>query len=140
VNDVFTINVPPLHGMVILKLISWSDRPETRATDLDDIFRIVKHYYDIEGENVFNEGYIDLLEADPFDEKLIAASIMGWRIAEILKMSDTLMSKVMQVIKENSLDPEKSNIGKYWAGKNQIDVEYAISILNNIQIGIEEKL
>jgi predicted nucleotidyltransferase len=139
VDDVFTINVPPLHGMVILKLISWSDRPEIRATDLDDIFRIVKYYYDTEGDAVFNEHF-DLLGADPFDEKLIAARIMGRRIAEILKMSVALMQRVMLVIKENSSDPAKSSIGRHWASKNRIDVEYGISILKNIQIGIEEKL
>jgi predicted nucleotidyltransferase len=138
VDDVLTINVPPLHGMVILKLISWSDRPEIRATDLDDIFRVVKYYYDTEGDAVFDE-HSDLLGAEPFDEKLIAARIMGRHIAEILKMSDALMKRVMQVIQENSLDPTKSSIGKHWASKNRIDVEYGISILKNIQIGIEEK-
>jgi predicted nucleotidyltransferase len=138
VDDVFTINVPPLHGMVILKLISWSDRPEIRATDLDDIFRIIKYYYDTEGDAVFNEHF-DLLEANPFDEKLIAARIMGRRIAEILKQSDKLMLRVMLVIKENSSDPAKSSIGKYWASKNRIDVEYGISILKSIQRGIEER-
>ncbi|MFM7428622.1 MAG: nucleotidyl transferase AbiEii/AbiGii toxin family protein [Flammeovirgaceae bacterium] len=139
IDDVFTINVPPLHGMVILKLISWSDRPEIRATDLDDIFRIVKHYYDTVGDDVFGEHF-DLLEADPFDEKLAAARMMGRRIAAILKMSAKLMERVMTVIRGNTADPAKSSIGKHWASKNRIDVEYGVLILKNIQIGIEEKL
>lgn len=52
-DDVLTIHVPPLHGMVVLKLISWSDRPEIRLADLEDIYRIVKHYYDIAGDAVY---------------------------------------------------------------------------------------
>lgn len=138
IDDVLTVNVPPLHGMVILKLIAWSDRPEIRATDLDDIYRIVKYYYDVEGDSIFNE-HNDLLDADPFDEKIIAARVMGRRIADILKKSDTLRKRVMTVIDENSSDPSKSSIAKHWASKNRIDAEYGISVLRNIQKGIEER-
>ena len=36
-------NIPPLPGMVILKLIAWSDRPEERENDLSDILKIIQH-------------------------------------------------------------------------------------------------
>ncbi len=137
-DDVLSVKVPPLHGMVVLKLISWSDRPEVRGNDLEDIFRIVKHYYEMEGDAVFDEHF-DLLEQEPFDEKLIAARIMGRRIAEILKKSHKLKERVMSVIEENSNDPVKSSIGKHWASAHGIDVDYAIGILKNIKAGIEDK-
>ncbi|MFN5371511.1 MAG: hypothetical protein ACK5B6_08630, partial [Bacteroidia bacterium] len=35
-------NIPPLPGMVILKLIAWGDRPEERESDLSDILRIIQ--------------------------------------------------------------------------------------------------
>ncbi len=31
------VNIPPLAGMILLKLIAWSDRPEERDSDLGDI-------------------------------------------------------------------------------------------------------
>ena len=34
-------NIPALEGMVILKLIAWSDRPEERDDDIPDILRII---------------------------------------------------------------------------------------------------
>lgn len=40
------INIPPLPGMIILKLVSWSDRPEERGNDLADILRIIEYYFD----------------------------------------------------------------------------------------------
>jgi len=138
-DDVLTIHVPPLHGMVVLKLISWSDRPEIRLTDLEDIYRIVKHYYDAAGDAVFDEHF-DLLDIEPFDEKLIAARIMGRRIASILKKSDKLKERIMTVINENSSDPLKSSIGKHWAGQYEISIEYAIDILKGIKKGIEESI
>lgn len=136
-NDVLTVEVPPLHGMVVLKLIAWSDRPEIRGSDLEDIFRIVKHYYDVVGESIFDE-YSDLLDSDPFDEKLIAARVMGRRISPILKRSAKLRDRVMLVLQENSSEAWKSGIGKHWAGKYNIELTYAIDILVNIKKGIEE--
>jgi predicted nucleotidyltransferase len=38
------VNIPPLPGMVILKLIAWSDRPEERLDDLSDILKIILNY------------------------------------------------------------------------------------------------
>lgn len=45
-------NIPPLPGMVILKLIAWSDRPEERENDLSDILIIIQHYYDLAWEEI----------------------------------------------------------------------------------------
>lgn len=137
-DNSLSIQVPPLHGMVVLKLISWSDRPEMRATDLDDIYRIVSHYFDTESDTIFGEHF-DLLGAEPFDEKMIAAELMGRRIAEILKKSVRVQDRVMNVLEENISDPVKSSIGKYWASKHQIDIDYAISILRSIKKGISER-
>ncbi len=137
VDDVLSIQVPPLHGMIILKLIAWSDRPEIRATDLDDIYRIVKHYFDVESEAIFTIHF-DLLTIEPFDELLIAAQVIGRSIATILNKSEKLKERVIHVLQENTADPIKSSIGKHWATKKDVDVEYAITILQRIQAGIEE--
>lgn len=138
-DDTLSIEVPPLHGMVMLKLISWSDRPEIRVTDLDDIYRIISHYFDTESDSIFTDHF-DLLEADPFDQKLIAAEVMGRNISEILKKSPRLQQRVIRVLDENTSEPNKSRIGKHWASKYSIDVEYAISLLNSIKKGINENV
>ncbi len=137
IDDNFSVQVPPLHGMIILKLIAWSDRPEHRATDLEDIYRIVKHYYDAEIDEVFEEHY-DLLDASPIDEKMVAARIMGRKIAIVLTKSDKLKDRILKVLKENTSDPVKSAIAKHWASKFDLDVEYATDILIEIKKGIEE--
>ena len=45
-------NIPPLPGMIVLKLVAWSDRPEERGNDLPDILRIIEHYFDIEYDEI----------------------------------------------------------------------------------------
>ena len=138
-DDTLSIQVPPLHGMVMLKLISWSDRPEVRVTDLEDIYRIISHYFDTESDSIFTDHF-DLLDADPFDQKLIAAEVMGRNISAILKKSPRLQERVMKVLDENTTEPSKSSIGKHWASRYHIDVEYAINILNSIKKGINDNL
>ncbi len=137
IDDNVSVQVPPLHGMIILKLIAWSDRPEHRATDLEDIYRIVKHYYDAEIDAVFEEHY-DLLDTSPIDEKMVTARIMGRKIAVVLAKSDKLKDRILKVLKENTSDPVKSAIAKHWASKFELDVEYATDILIEIKKGMEE--
>lgn len=138
IDENLFVQVPPLHGMIILKLIAWSDRPEHRTTDLEDIYRIVKHYYDIETDSVFNEHF-DLLETSPIDQKKIAARIMGRKIASILAKSTILKNRINKVLEENTSDPIKSSIARHWASKYDIEVDYAIRLLNEISVGIKER-
>jgi predicted nucleotidyltransferase len=138
IDENLFVQVPPLHGMIILKLIAWSDRPEHRTTDLEDIYRIVKHYYDVETNSVFDEHF-DLLETSPVDKKMIAARIMGRMIASILAKSIILKNRVEKVLEENTSDPVKSAIGRHWASKYDIELDYAINLLKAIKIGIIER-
>lgn len=57
-------NIPPLPGMVILKLIAWSDRPEERENDLSDILKIIQHYYDLAWDEIVEQHY-DTLDKEP---------------------------------------------------------------------------
>ena len=139
VDHTFSILVPPLHGMVVLKLISWSDRPEVRANDLEDIYRIVSHYCDIESKSLYSE-HADLLDTDTFDNKRIAARLMGRRIAFVLEKSNKVKARILNVLSVNATDPMTSEIGKYWAGRYDISVEYAITILELLRLGIQDNL
>jgi len=63
------VQIPPLPGMVILKLVAWSDRPEDRDQDPGDILKIIEHYFDynydeiLEHHNdIFPEGELDQLK------------------------------------------------------------------------------
>lgn len=39
------VNIPTLPGMIILKLVAWSDRPEERENDLGDFLLIVLFHH-----------------------------------------------------------------------------------------------
>ena len=43
----------PLPLIVLLKFISWHDRPEMRTSDILDISDILRHYFDMFDESIF---------------------------------------------------------------------------------------
>lgn len=49
------VQIPPLPGMVILKLVAWSDRPEDRDQDPGDILKIIQHYFDYNYDEILEK-------------------------------------------------------------------------------------
>ena len=131
-------NIPPLPGMVILKLIAWSDRPEERGDNLPDILKIIQHYYDLAFDEIV-EHHHDILAKDPFDQKIIAAEVLGRESRIYLDKSKAVSERVLQVLESNLHDASKSAIARVWAVKLNSDIEYAFALLNAFQKGITEQ-
>jgi predicted nucleotidyltransferase len=128
-------NIPPLPGMVILKLIAWSDRPEERENDLSDILKIIQHYYDLKWDEIVEKHY-DTLDKDPFDQLLIAAEVLGRDSRLYLQKSEAISARVLKVLETNLADSSKSAIAREWARKLDKEVEYAFVLLGAFQKGI----
>jgi predicted nucleotidyltransferase len=128
-------NIPPLPGMVILKLIAWSDRPEERVDDLQDILKIIQHYYDLKWDEIVAQHY-DTLDKEPFDQLLIAAEVLGRNSRLYLQKSEAIATRVLNVLDTNLQDASKSAIAKEWARKLHTDIEYACELLSAFQKGI----
>jgi len=126
-------NVPTLAGMVILKLIAWSDRPEKRTDDLPDILRIIDHTFDL---NDIAENHFDLLDADPFDETMIAAEVLGRECRTYLARSTAITERVMKLMSDNLNDASTSSIAKIWARKGDTEIEYSFELLKSFQKGL----
>lgn len=129
------VNIPPLPGMVILKLIAWSDRPEERGNDLSDILRIIQHYYDLKWEEIVEQHY-DTLDKDSFDQLLIAAEVLGRNSKLYLQKSEAISHRITRVLETNLMDASKSVIAKEWARKLGTDIEYALILLDAFHKGI----
>jgi len=132
-------NIPPLPGMVILKLIAWSDRPEDRENDLSDILKIIQHYYDLNWDDIVEKHY-DTLDNEPFDRLLIAAEILGRNSRIFLQKSEAIAARILQILENNLQEPTKSAIAKEWATKLDKDIEYAYNLLNAFHKGITHEV
>ncbi|MBS2100722.1 hypothetical protein [Carboxylicivirga linearis] len=131
------VNIPPLPGMIILKLVAWSDRPEERDNDLADILKIIKHYFDLEFDDIV-ENHNDIFPDDDFDQMKIAAEVLGRKAGVFLNKSETLSQRIHSVLKENLSDASMSAIAREWSRKLDVEIEYAYSVLESFYKGIFE--
>ena len=86
-----------LPGLCVLKLLAWNARPEWRGKDLEDVYFIFRHYFEISGDALYEQPYDDLLTED-FEPDIAAARMLGRQMAEILKESTEVYLKVRQVL------------------------------------------
>lgn len=123
-------NIPPLPGMIILKLVAWSDRPEERENDLADILKIIEHYF-IHNFDEIVEYHNDIFPDDGFDQLLIASEVLGIKSKQYLKKSEALTKRIKELLKINLNNEKESKIAKEWARIKGWEIEYAFSILNS---------
>jgi predicted nucleotidyltransferase len=133
------VQVPPMPGMVLLKLVAWSDRPEDRANDPYDILRIIEYYNDLEFETNMLEHHDLIPEEDNFDERKFSSRILGRKAKEYLDGSESLKTRIIQVLEENTLDAKESRFAKSWAVEKGWDLEYCVSLLIELKTGLLEE-
>ena len=131
-------NIPPLPGMIILKLIAWNDRPEYRENDLADILKIIQNYYDIKFNEIVEHHYDTFPEDDniAIDQLLVGAEVIGRKAKLFLDKSNELSVRTHQILKQNLQSPTQSLIAKDWAPKLNKDIEYAFSVLKAFRKGL----
>ena len=135
------IRIPPLEGMVLLKLIAWSDRPEERDNDLNDILWVIERFNELEHENNMSQHW-DLIPEpgnEEFDELIFSSRILGRRLRPYLEKSDKLYKRINELLNENTVDPSQSNIAKHWALKRDWSLEYGVKLLNSLKEGVMDK-
>ncbi len=115
--DDMKIRISSLEGLVILKLISFSEKPERRK-DLDDISEILKNYFDINQSRFYSEhlDVIDEIESNNF-MLLAGARLMGRDMKVILLLSEKLLINIKNVI-QNELIETPGTITNYFLSKN----------------------
>lgn len=132
--------IPPLPGMVLLKLVAWSDRPEERQNDLPDLLLIIQHYYDLMWEEILEEHHDTFTEEEEFDKLIVAARVLGRKASHYLSQSERLYARINRILKDNIESIDKAPIAEEWAKKLDNSVVYAQSLLSALRKGLNEGL
>jgi predicted nucleotidyltransferase len=133
-----TLKVSPLEGIVILKLISFSEKPE-REKDLDDISEILSNYFNI-NEDRFHTDHLDIVDGIPNENyiHLAGARLMGRDMKKIISLSEKL-SKQIEATIQNELEEKTGSMTKYFLSKNIFkDYELIKNIFSQLLKGIKE--
>ncbi len=133
-----TVQVTPLEGIIILKLISFDEKPE-RTKDLDDIHDILIHYFEM-NDNRFYEILPDCM--DEFSETHFTleagAWLAGYDIGRLLTAYDSLKKYIVNIL-ENEVNQEAGKISRYFYNKAYFeDIETIKYIFNLILKGIQQ--
>jgi predicted nucleotidyltransferase len=132
------IQITPLEGIIILKLISHNEKPE-RTKDLDDIHDILVNYFEMNSTRF----YIDHNEMTKrfTDENFMleaGAWLAGFDIGLILKRNSSLKELILKIL-DKEINSISGKISQYYYYKEYFDdIESTKKFLNLIIDGINK--
>lgn len=134
----FSIPVSPSHGLVILKLIAWSEKPD-RTKDLGDIASLLETAWPLYEPELFIEDSVhaDLFNTEDFDTSTAAARVMGRKMHQVLQLNDELRTKILNML-DVELKKETGPISIAIATTMDRNIAFAQRIIQAITKGITE--
>lgn len=134
------VNVPPLPGMVILKLISFQDRPEERQNDLYDILYIIENFYSLHEDEILEKHFDIIEQLSDYDRILITAQVLGRKASKYLNENQKIKNRIITEMEKNIQLPEKSSIAMDWSRRRNWELVYTTSVLEALFTGMKENL
>lgn len=135
-EDDTSFKVCTIPSIVLLKFISYDDRPEIRTKDIFDISIILKFYFEIESNRIY-EKHNDLFEYTT-ELNILAARVLGREMKPILSRSVHLENRIKEILKTEINKKSNSKIAELLVLKTNNTIEYALNILKEIYEGICE--
>ncbi|HXS93142.1 MAG TPA: nucleotidyl transferase AbiEii/AbiGii toxin family protein [Candidatus Limnocylindrales bacterium] len=83
IEDDLIVRVASIPGLMILKLVAWSDRRHETDKDAADIYRLLTSYADAGNTDRLYENEMNLLEAVGFEMELAGAELLGRDVAQL---------------------------------------------------------
>lgn len=133
-----TFKIATLPSIVLLKLISFDDRPEHRQKDPSDIAGIIQVYFDLE-TNVFYDTHYDLLERIDEGKDVIAARLLGRQMRAVLAENSELKNRIKGILQKHISVTTGNVFTEIVAKSSDKTIEEAIALLSELLMGIEDK-
>ena len=135
----FSIPFSPAHGLVILKLIAWSEKQEIREKDLGDTANLLRIAWALYEPELYKENaeHADLFELQDFETRIVAARIMGRKMQRILKLDQDLDNKIKKLL-QDELDANTGSLTLALVKALGTDLDFAKTIIRTVQRGIME--
>lgn len=133
------VQVTPLAGLIILKLISYYEKPE-RTRDLDDIHDILVNYFDV-NQDRFYQNHDEKLDEFISDNFILEAGawLAGYDIGIVLNKNPQLKELILRIL-QREIDLATGGISSYLYGKDLFDdVDSIKRIVSVIIKGINQQ-
>lgn len=130
-----TYHVATLPAIVLLKLIAYDDRPESRINDPGDIALIILNYFDIEMD-LFYDRHFDLLERIEEGRDVIAARVIGRSIRDITESNSQLKHRICGILQTHIQQPDRNPFVLKMATTIHGTIESSVTLLREMLSGI----
>jgi predicted nucleotidyltransferase len=129
--------VATLPSIVLLKLISYDDRPEQRLKDPGDIASIIQNYFDLQSDNIY-ENHTDLFDNADFTLQKAGARIIGREIKTIIESNTVLKRRITDILKSHINQADESVFIRNMRTDDNFVLSIAVDWLNEMLKGITE--
>lgn len=126
-----------LPGYVILKMISWDDRPDERQDDIKDIASLLLSFYDMYEEIIW-EKHNDLYGDHLLPHDQLAAIVMGREMREIALRNPRLFDRLSSILDRETRNPDTSKMAELMLLATEETIAEKIDLLNHIMSGFHE--
>ncbi|HFA49124.1 MAG TPA: hypothetical protein ENJ95_08910 [Bacteroidetes bacterium] len=124
-------------GIILLKFIAYNDKPERRLKDLEDIGQLLKHYFDLNDLDIY-ENHNDLFEDDEKLLEQVSARVIGRKIRDVLGTNKNMEAAFHGIIEQHIAAGEEGRVAIYLSNEMDVTPEVAIVLLKEIQMGLLE--
>lgn len=135
--------VATLASIILLKLISFDDRPEIRLKDARDIGNLLYHFFELENDLMYNQKHADIFQDQEALEKMsiqeIASEIAGRTIREIIITNPPLLNRITLILNKHLKEAESSLFVKNMSEETGLAISEILRWLNKLLIGVEKK-
>lgn len=129
-----------LPGLVLLKMIAWEDRPESRTIDITDISDILNHYFDMHADAIYDEHADIFIDESAAEASLseLAARVMGREIRHIAQRSEKLLVRITKLLQTQTKDVATSRMAEIMVQYFKNSIEDNLRLLEYLKKGFEE--
>ena len=141
IADDLEVKIASPRGLVLLKLVSFSDRPFERIRDLQDIYYTARNYEKIGNEDRIYDADKDILEDEDFDYETVGARLLGRDLGALINKE--IAGYVMKPLTEEKnggtiekfADEIRTDKNFEFEGR-----EFILTTLRQIRMGVDETL
>jgi predicted nucleotidyltransferase len=126
-----------LPGIELLKLLAFQERPEIRRDEIKDISKILKHFFDMYADEIY-EKHNDLFGDKDINLQWIAARVLGRDMSKIAQLNEDLFLRIKKILKKNKIDIHSRDIVKIMAEFFKNTIEENVKLLEQVKIGYLE--
>ncbi len=127
--------IATLPSIVLLKLISFDDRPEVRIKDARDIANIIENFFDLNADYIYAQ-HVDLFSEIDNDQTLeeVSAIVIGREVRKICAQNEVLLERLKQILDSHIQLKENSMFIRNMVAETDGTVEKSIQLLQNIRL------